>query len=494
MLWDEVTHFTGGLLLSRGQVGMWVWTNSFYPPVYDIFVSLYYLIGGASVFAARLVSVSFSVLSLFVIYEIAKKLYNKKTALVSAILFGVMPGIVWLSRLAMIETMLIFVLSVSMLFFFRWLQTNRKRDYVISIAAFAIGAAVKYQVLVVVPLIMLLSMYFWKRDYLKAQLKSLRRPPRIALVAAAIGVVAVIFYGLSTSGLLSLLIFSIREGTQQKAVYSAMYPMPVFYLVSMTWFDSVTHPISLLLYAVGIAGLGLMALRRKREDMFLLLWFIVVYVVFTLIPNRDWRYVTIAFPVLAIAASSILVVTFDRLLKIGRTTRSLTKKWGTKIAAALLIAFVGTGVFYSCADAYNMVVQSQVQVPVDKATYYVAQSLGQNQSVAVSCPLNRFNQYMVWFYLFLKNPSQNFSEIWQYPAQAVDAYAEDFNVSQFILLCQQNNAKYVMLYEFGDSQYFNSTLTALTVCSMLNQTGQFAPAATFGTQPNRIFVFSFTQQ
>jgi 4-amino-4-deoxy-L-arabinose transferase-like glycosyltransferase len=268
--------------------------------------------------------------------------------------------------------------------------------------------------------------------------------------------------------------------------------MPIFYLVSMTWFDSVTHPISLLLYGAGIAGLGLMAFRRKREDMFLLLWFIVVYVVFTLIPNRDWRYITIAFPVLAIAASSILVVTFDKILKIGRQTRSLNRKWGTKIAATLLIAFVATGVLYSCTDAYNMEIQSQVQVPVDKATYYVAQSLGQNQSVVVACPLNRFNQYMVWFYLYLKNPNQNYSEIWQYPTQAVDAYIEDFNVSQFILLCQQNNAKYVMLYEFGDSQYFNSALTTLTICSMLNQTGQFTHAATFGNQPNRIFVFSFT--
>ena len=78
MVWDEVTHFTGGLLLSRGQIGIWVTTNSLYPPVYDIFTALYYLIAGPSVFAARLVSVTFSVLSLFVIYEIANDSTTRK--------------------------------------------------------------------------------------------------------------------------------------------------------------------------------------------------------------------------------------------------------------------------------------------------------------------------------------------------------------------------------------------------------------------------------
>ena len=472
---------------------MWVYTNSFYPPVYDIFVALYYLIGGPSVFAARLVAVTFTVLSVLVIYEIADLLYNKKTALLSAVLFSVMPGIIWLSRMAMIETMLIFVLCVSMLFFFSWLKTNRERDRIISIIAFAVGVAVKYQILVIVPIIMLLSMFLWKRDYLKTQLKRSLHLPWAAVVAAAIVIVVVIFYGLATSGLLNILLFSIREGTQQKALYSALYPMPVFYLVEMTWYGTLMHPISLLLYATGIAGLGVFAVRRKREDQFLLLWFLAVYIVFSLIPNRDWRYVTIAFPTLAIAASTIIVATFDKLLKIGQTAKNnFSKKLGVKIAAILLVAFVGIGIFFSCSDAYIWVAQSsQVQVPVEQASYYVAQSLGSNQSVVVACPMNSFNQYMAWFYLDVKNPSQNYNQILQYPALAVDAYTPNFDVSQFMLLCQQHNAKYILLFENGGYQYFNSTLNEPAVYSMLSQTGQFKLEATFGSQPNRIFVLSF---
>jgi len=495
MEWDEVTHFTGGLLLSRGQFGMWVTTNSLYPPIYDLFVAFYYLIIGPSVFAARLVATTFSVLSLLVIYEIASRLYDKRTAIVSVLLFSVMPGIIWLSRLAMIETMLIFVFSVSMLFFFSWLRTNRERDRTLSIAAFAVGVVVKYQVLVVVPIIMLIGMFFWKRDYLKNQVKSCLRLPRIAVVAAAMGAAAIILYELYASGLLSLLLFTIREGTAQAAFYSGQYPTPIFYLVEMTWFNNVVQPISLILYAIALAGLGLMVYRRKREDKFLLLWFAVVYTVFTLIPNKDWRYVTTAFPVLAISASTLLVAAFDKLLKIGGTAgQTLTKKFGSKIIAGLLVALVATGVFISCVNAYNWQVQNQFQVPVEQATYYAAQNLNQNQSVVIVCAVNSFSENMVWYYMYLKNPSQNYDQIWQYPELAADAYPPDFNLSQFVDLCQQHNVKYVLIYEFGDLQYFSSTLTEQKVCSNLKQTDQFTLQATFGNQPNRIFVYSYSQQ
>lgn len=492
MLWDEVTHFTGGLLLSRGQVVTWVTTNSLYPPIYDIFVALYYLIAGPSVYAARLVALTFCVLSLFVIYEIANQLYSKRVALVSAVMFSVMPGIIWLSRLAMIETMLIFIFSLSMLFFFSWIQTNKERDRTLAIATFAIGAAVKYQVLVIAPIIMLLAFYFWKREDFKRLLKSCVHFPRVIALAVAVAVVAAVVYELSATGLLSFLLFVLREGTQQKAMYSAQYAMPVFYLVEMTWFNNIVQPISLLLYLAALSGLGYMVYRRKRQDKYLLLWFSVVYVVFSLIPNKDWRYVTIAFPVLAIATGNLLVATWDKLVEMGR--KSLTRQVLTKVAACLLIVFVAVGVYFSAVASYNWEAEGSFQVPVKQASFYVTQNLKQNQSVVVVCPVDSFNQYMVWYYLYMKNANQNFNNIWQYPSEAADAYTPNVNATQFIALCQQHNARYVLLYEFGNQPYFDSSLTAQNVYNMLNQTGQFTLQETYGTAPNRIFVLSFAQQ
>jgi hypothetical protein len=91
----------------------------------------------------------------------------------------------------------------------------------------------------------------------------------------------------------------------------------------------------------------------------------------------------------------------------------------------------------------------------------------------------------------VKDPNQNYNQTWQYPAQAVDAYTPDFNTSEFIHLCQGNNVGHVLLYEYNDWQYFNSTLTEKRVQDMLNETGRFGLQATFGMEPNRIFVMSF---
>jgi len=97
---------------------------------------------------------------------------------------------------------------------------------------------------------------------------------------------------------------------------------------------------------------------------------------------------------------------------------------------------------------------------------------------------------MVRYYLNVKDPSFDFSKAWQYPAEAVDAYTPDFNISDFTLLCQQHDAKYVLLYESSQRPYFNTNLTAQTIYSNLKEVGGFTLEGVFGLEPNRVFVFS----
>jgi hypothetical protein len=143
----------------------------------------------------------------------------------------------------------------------------------------------------------------------------------------------------------------------------------------------------------------------------------------------------------------------------------------------------------SYSDAQNWLSTEQPKLPIEQATAYAAQTLGSNQSIVVACPLNLLSNYMVWFYLNAKTPSQ--STVWQYPTQAVDAYTPSFNTTDFISLCQQNNAKYVFLYEYSGYHYFNSNLTSNDISTMLSASGRFVLMDSFGTPPDRIFVFAF---
>jgi hypothetical protein len=497
MVWDEVSHLKGGLLLSRGQFIEWAFTNSFYPPVYDSFVALSFLLFGASIFSARLVSVVFLILTVFVIYGMANLLYNsRKAALLSTVLFAVMPGIIWLSKLAMIETLLVFVVSLSMFFFFRWLQTSSKKDQTLGIIALIIGVLVKYQVLVIVPIIMLMGTFFWKKDYFKAELKKWFTMPKLAIVITALVVAVSVLTVLLITGTLDFLIYAFGVGSQQKAVYSTRYPLPIFYLLEITWFTDILHPVSVLLYLVSLAGLAFMVYRRKAGDKFLLMWFLVVYVVFTLVPNREWRYLSVVFPVLALAASSLVMSIWGKLRQIGQTARSGFGKGGAKIGAASLIVLVAGGVYVSCTDTYVWLAQDQIVVPVEQASFYAGNGLAPNQTLVVVAAVNHFNKYMVSFCLSTKDASRQFNDTCQqYPAAAMDTFAASFNTTYLVDMCQANNTKYVLLFEYGkDLPYFQSDLTASKVYGLLNATGYLTLKETFGTEPNRVFVFEFNNQ
>jgi len=492
MQWDEVNHFTGGLLLIRGDLWQYFLTSSFYPPVFNLVTAVYFAVSGVTVFSARFVALTFSVLSIIAVYELAYRMYDSKTAFLSAVLFAVMPGVVWLSRIALIETMLIFVFVVCMLYFFKWIETNREKDLNICIACLALGAAVKYQTVVVAPIILIVGMMvFGRRNYLKTQILRVLKFPRLIGTVIAVTIAAFALYTLYAYGLLSIMWFAIQTGTAERALSSLRYPAPIFYLIETVWNSSNLHPVSLILYVASLAGVALLSYRRKTQDKFLLLWFATVYGVFTLIPNKEWRYIVLIFPVLSVSASNLIVSVSRKFRNIWQSeNNSNLRKSLTKFAAAALIVFTASGIILSCSDAYTWLQTSPPPLPIEDAIDYVSQSLSANQSLVVACPINLINDYMVWFYLNSKTPSE--SQVWQYPKVAADAYTPSFNTTEFINLCQKQNTKFVFLYEYNDTSYYNTNLTQSGISAMLNATGRFTLTKAFGIEPNRIFVLYFT--
>ena len=140
--WDEIAHLNNGSLMLLGDYHE---LNYFYPPLYDFATAGFFKVLGVTVFAGRLVSVTFSLLSLWVVFELAYRIYDGKTALAASILLGMFPGYFWLSRMAMIETMLVFFFTVSMLFFFSWLRNFQNKMLVLSGLALGLGFLTKYQ-------------------------------------------------------------------------------------------------------------------------------------------------------------------------------------------------------------------------------------------------------------------------------------------------------------------------------------------------------------
>ncbi len=487
--WDEMPHLYGSLLLNNGHFQGYVATYGYYPPLYDIMTTGFFKLLGASAFSGRLTAVAFSLLSIWIVFEFANRTYGPKTALIAGIVLGVTPGFFWLSRVAMLETALIFFFSLALFFFFSWLRLGVNKTLILCGIAVGVGFLAKYQILVA-GLVMLAALVLLNRDRLKAKSPKFLLLPIIAILVVVPWIL--VLYQINGLDKLGELLYVIQEGGQDRAIYSTRFFQPIFYLVEMTWPYSDVHPVSLPLYILGLTGLGLWAYRRKTEDKFFLVWFFVVYVFFTLIPNRQWRYVTPLFPVLAISAASLLVFSYSKVKDALKSRPlDLKRKYLKKILAASIGILALTTLAYSSYQAYQMVARDQIHLPTEEAVNYVGNQMKQNESIMVVCAFNFFNKDMVKFYLHINETTQN--QVLQYPEMPVDAFTPNFNTTELITICEEQKVRYAFLPEYGgQTPYFGSNMTAMTVYEELNDSGRFSYEYRVGDFPRTITIFSFT--
>ena len=325
--------------------------------------------------------------------------------------------------------------------------------------ALGLGFLTKYQVIVAV-FCMVISMLVLGRGQFKRLFSRFT-----LLIVAALAVILpwlAIAYNVLSSYIFSQWMYALQMGNPERSLYSVRFPIPIFYLIEMTWPYSDVHPVSILLYVVGLAGLGLLVWRHKKQDKFVFVWFITVFVFFTVISNREWRYVLTLFPVLAISAAALMVFAYDKLRGTSSHSLSLNRKKIAKIAAGLLVVFLAGAVAYSINDVYVNVKEKDIDIQIQQATAYAAAHIGTNQSIVILAPFNYFSQDMVSFYLQVDGKPQ--TRTLQYPELAVDTYTPNFNITEFISICKQNNVKYIYTYENGGlTPYFNTTLTLMDI-------------------------------
>ena len=244
-----------------------------------------------------------------------------------------MPGdFLWLSRLALLETMLLFFVTAALLLFFRWMQSRQDRFLVLAGLAVGLGFLMKYQA-VVAGVIMILSLLFLARGQLKRAFARFFN----SRVAAAVLVVVpwiIIAYQVYASKIFSQWLYALQVGNPEKSVYSSRYPSPIFYLIEVVWPYNNFHPISIFIYIAGVAGLGLLLWRHLKSDKFVLIWFASIFIFFTFIENKEWRYVLPLFLLLAIAAAVLLLFLYGKVEGTWkRQTTGVKKKGNVKVAA-----------------------------------------------------------------------------------------------------------------------------------------------------------------
>ncbi|RJR31926.1 phospholipid carrier-dependent glycosyltransferase [Candidatus Parcubacteria bacterium] len=120
-----------------------------HPPVSFLIQNIFFKIFGVSLLSARLPHALFGLLSIIVLYYLAKKLYGIKVALLSSLLLAVSNYHVWTSQSGYIEPIMIFFILLSFLF---WLKAkNNSKFFILWALFFGLAILTKYTALFLLP-------------------------------------------------------------------------------------------------------------------------------------------------------------------------------------------------------------------------------------------------------------------------------------------------------------------------------------------------------
>lgn len=492
--WDETPHLNGGLLLSRGQFQEYVETEAFYPPAFDIVTGFFFKILGPSAFSARMVAVIFSILCIWTVYETASEMYGSKTALLASILLASMPGFIWLSRMALLETMLLFFFSLSLFLFFSWMCTNNTKTLILTGITLGLAVLVKYQALVGGIVMLMVLLVFGKQ-------KIQNKLGTILVIGVVTAVIVLpwflVAYQQYTEKILETWIYSLQMGNESRLAYSTRMPLPIFYLIEMVWPFSYMHPISIFSYIFTLLGLAFIIKRRNNEDKIFALGFFVIYFVFTLITSKDWRYITLIFPILAISGSEFVLSAYGKAkdtIKLPQMT--VSKKRLTKVFATIFILLVSFSILFSIWESYLWLEVEHFNVPVRDACQYVSENSEIDETAVAFFTTNYFSVGMMRFYLELYDSGQR--NMLEFPQNAVDVYKPVpnderffFSLNKAIQRFEATNVKYLLLAEWKEKYYFKTFYDSSDVLENLNVTGHFAIETEFGSFPHRMFIIRF---
>jgi len=350
-----------------------------------------------------------------------------------------------------------------------------------------LGFLVKYQ-MVISGIIILVSLFYFCKQRLAIKLSKFL----LILIVAGAVIAPWVFltYQQYASEMLGKWLYVAGMGNEERLAYSTRFPTPIFYLIEMTQPYPHRHPICFPVYVLALLGLGLWLWRRQEGDKFSLITFSAVYVVFTAITSKDWRYVIPVFPILAVSASEFILFLWDKAKdRLKAPHISFRQKNLTKVAASVLVLLVSASVIYSSWEAYVWVEFDQVNIPIDEASQYVVERVTSDEKIVVLCGGNYFSADMVEFYLLVSDPNQE--QPTQYPELPVDAYKPSFNFTWLIENSETRNVKYLLLFEHGNITFYESDLKAHDVLDAMLDTNRFVVEKEFGSFPRHIYVLRF---
>ncbi len=112
------------------------------------------------VYIARIISVLFTAGTVLLVYLIGKEAGGTAVGLYAALLMAINPYYLWFSSIAKEDTMMVFMLTLSMYLFIRYLSEGRTGYFFLSMAAAGFAGSTKYPAGMMLPFLLLLYLVY----------------------------------------------------------------------------------------------------------------------------------------------------------------------------------------------------------------------------------------------------------------------------------------------------------------------------------------------
>ena len=282
--------------------------------------------------AARLPSLVAAVVTLFALFGMARRLFDRRVAWWSVVILATSGRILWQARVGQIDMLLLCLVTLAMYFFVRgWLE-HRPGFYRLFFVAAGLGTLAKGPVGLLPPLLAIVAFAVLTRE--RSRLREMHIPSGLAIWA---GVVLLWLVPAAITGGASYLETLVIKQNVTRYADPWHHIQPFYYYLT-------TVPADFLPWFFFLPGALWLGWRRaaaneRRGYLFALCWATVTVLFFSLSPAKRTVYVLQMFPALAMIVAwsfSEIAASWSRLRRFATVPAALI----TTLFAAIPVAWV----------------------------------------------------------------------------------------------------------------------------------------------------------
>jgi len=310
--WDSAAHINLTMLyaekIREGRFSELPTLSGYYPPLIHLIGSLWYLLV-PQMNAALVLSFVFFVIGLMFLFKLAKELSNDdRLGYIAVILFALLPQAYIELRLFELDLPLT-VLLVTSTYYLHKSQKLSLTKYALLFFVFAgFAQLTKWYAFVYLVVPFLYEMIFRDRDTLKWTKKAVRNLG----VGVLIGFLLTIpWYYANYKTILDFFgsVASLGELNDPDRALSIASFVEYFQL---TWAYQISFPMFLIV----IVGTAYLFVKRKKHTLYFVMAIAVPWIVFTLLKNKDIRYIMPVLPYMSLLLAYFLISLYSSRKKV----------------------------------------------------------------------------------------------------------------------------------------------------------------------------------